>query len=123
MIDVISCYFFLLLLWIPLCAICFIPAVFAKFGANVASNEKTGFASNKQLDAGAFGNYHRGAQQQVVKTIVDKKYGGSEAFDDDLDSDDDANMTNQDTMMANDRLQRMLENVIEKLMNYHQKKK
>eukprot|EP01083_Nonionella_stella_P196585 723199_1 len=88
LMDVISCYFFLLLVWIPLVILFVIPAVFSKIISNISKSEQTGYASNKQLDAGAFGDYHRTVQQQTVKSIVDKQYNGTKAFDDDYDSDD-----------------------------------
>ena len=113
LVDVISCYFFLLLVWIPLVIIMFVPAMFSRLAMNMTMSEKTAYASNKQLDAGAFGDYHRGVEQQVVKEIVDKKYNGTTAFDDEFDSDDE-----RDQITAtnnNDKLHSMLLNVMQKV--------
>eukprot|EP00486_Rosalina_sp_Unknown_P009803 CAMPEP_0201596532 /NCGR_PEP_ID=MMETSP0190_2-20130828/193201_1 /ASSEMBLY_ACC=CAM_ASM_000263 /TAXON_ID=37353 /ORGANISM="Rosalina sp." /LENGTH=211 /DNA_ID=CAMNT_0048056941 /DNA_START=178 /DNA_END=816 /DNA_ORIENTATION=- len=84
--------------------------------ASSSSGGTSGYASgDKQLDAGAFGDYHRGVQQQTVKTIVDKQYNGSKAFDDDYDSDDEQTALQDNITVSNDRLQRMLENVMDKV--------
>merc|ERR1712228_876164 len=67
---------------IPLIILCAVPALFSKIFAKIDDLEQTKYASNKQLDAGAYGDYHHGVQQQTVKTIVDTQYNGDRTFDD-----------------------------------------
>merc|ERR1712173_479470 len=68
LMDVVSCYFFLLLVWIPLIIICFVPAAWSKLMTNIHDSEHTS-TSNATMDDGTFGDYHRGVQQQTVKNI------------------------------------------------------
>merc|ERR1712129_108608 len=85
LMDVVSCYFFLLLVWTPLMIICFVPAVFSKLFARINDLDNK---QNATTDDGTFGDYHRGVQQQNVKNIVDTKYNGSRVFDDDSSGDE-----------------------------------
>ena len=110
LMEVISCYFFLLLVWIPLVIICFLPALFSKIFARVNDMEQTKYASNKQLNAGAFGDYHGGPQQHAVRSIVDLKYHGNKTFDEN-ESDDERN----DDHSEQTRLERMVQELTDKL--------
>eukprot|EP01083_Nonionella_stella_P176726 619094_1 len=114
LMDVISCYFFLLLVWIPLMIILAIPALFSNLFDKVSKSEQTGYAANKQLDAGAFGDYHPGVEQQTVKHLVDKRYGGSTVFVDDEEGGEDSGDDRGDEA-GNEHMQQLLFEIGEKV--------
>merc|ERR1719410_584941 len=120
LMHVISCYFFLFLVWIPLMLIMLIPALFSKLMAKMNQMEQTSFVSHHQLDASAYGDFHPSVQQQTVKNIMNSKYNGDRTFDDDYDLDD-----GDDDDSELYKLQKTIDDLVEKVevMNKKQNEK
>jgi len=98
LLHVISCYFFLLLVWLPLVTFLALPALMSKLLAKATDSEHSGYAVTKQSDGGSFGDYHRSAQQISLKHRLEQQ--SADAFrDDDDDSSEEGESTDLQRMM------------------------
>merc|ERR1712228_73332 len=68
LMHVISCYFFLLFVWVPLIILCAVPALLSKIFANL---EQIKHRSNKKMVAKAYGVYHDPKVEAVMQAYFE----------------------------------------------------
>eukprot|EP01083_Nonionella_stella_P132239 401986_1 len=87
LMEIISCYLFLLLIWMPLLLILFIPTLFSRLCNRISQSE----VYNIQLDAGK--HHSSDEYQKAVYGIVEKRCGDKHKFDNDDDGNDNDSKT------------------------------
>eukprot|EP01083_Nonionella_stella_P028170 77583_1 len=119
LVEIISCYLFLLLIWIPLLLILFIPTLFSRLCNRISQSE----VYNIQLDAGK--HHSNDEYQKVVHRIVEKQYEGTNLFDsDDDDNDNDRKRKHVQTVLFEiDETVNMIQDPTYKPKGLHRSKK